>query len=103
MTLPPMALRMNISNRRRSFGLWIPLFIIVPLLLILVVVLLPLLLVMMVVAVLVLLGRGKGGQLLRLILLSLLVIPRFFALFWALRGFLVDVRNDSEHVHISFR
>ncbi len=104
MTLPPMVLKVSVQNRRkRGFTLWIPLFIVVPFLLVIFILLLPLLLVAAVLAVVVLVGRGRGGHLPRMTLLALLALPRFFAIFWALRGFLVDVRSKSEHVFFSIR
>jgi len=102
MILPPMFLKMNIQNRRkRGFSLWIPLFVVVPFLLILFILLLPLLLIAAVLGILALVVSGRGEQLPRLILLAILAVPHFFALFWALRGLLVDVRGKSENVYIS--
>lgn len=103
MTLPPMVLKVSVQNRRRGFTLWIPLFIVVPFLFIIFILLLPLLLVAAVLAVVVLVGRGRGGHLPRMTLLAMLALPRFFTLFWALRGFLIDVRSRSEHVCVSIR
>ena len=104
MMLPPMVLKVSVQNRRkRGFTLWIPLFIVLPFLLIIVILLLPLLLIAAVLGVLALVILGRGGRLPRTILLVLLALPHFFALFWALRGFLVDVRSKSEHVFVSIR
>ena len=104
MILPPMALKVNIQNRRkRGFSLWIPLFVVVPLLLILFILVLPLLLVAAVLGILALVVSGRGGQLPRLILLAIVAVPNFLAIFWALRGLLIDVRSKSENVYISVK
>lgn len=103
MILPPMVLKVDIEKRSgRGFTLWIPLFIFWPFLLVVFILELPFLLLAAVLALLTIVGSGRVGRLPRLILL-MLAVPRFFAIYWALRGLLIDVRNTSEHVHISVK
>ena len=102
MKLPPMVVKVSVRTRReRGFSLWIPLFIIVPFLLVLFILVLPLMLIAAVLAIVALVVSGQGGRLLKLVLLAMLAVPYFFGVFWALRGFLVDIRGKSEHVYIS--
>lgn len=92
MMWPPSVLRLRIHSRRRHFGLWLPLFLIWPLLVVLFLLLSPLVL-----AVAIILWRTNWGKLL------LLGGPRLFFLFCALRGLKADVKNCSEQVFVSFR
>ena len=92
MIWPPSVLRLRIHTSRRHFGLWLPLFLVWPLLLVLGLVLWPLLLI----GAIVLWHRGWGKTL-------LLGGPALFRLFCALRGLKVEVKQPSEKVLISFR
>jgi len=101
--MPPMVLRVRIHNQRRHFGLWVPLFPVVPLLILLALLLPILLLPFLLVAVAVFWYRGWGRRLLIAGPWLLLAGPRFVALFCALRGLEIDVQNPKEKVLISFR
>ena len=104
MILPPMVLKVDIQNgRKRGFTLWIPLFIFWPFLLVVFILVLPFLLLAAVLALLVIIGRGRVERLPRLIFLLMRTVPRFFAIYWALRGLLIDVRSGSGHVYISVK
>lgn len=92
MMWPPSILRLRIHNQRRHFGLWLPLFLIWPLLLVLGVVLLPLLLV----GAVIVWHKGWGKPL-------LFAGPALFWMLCALRGFEVDVKNRSDQVLISLQ
>jgi len=92
MIWPPSVLHLRIHNSRRHFGLWLPLFLVWPLLLVLGLVLWPLLLI----GAIVLWKRGWSKPL-------LLGGPAIFRLFCALRGLKVEVKQPSEQVLISFR
>jgi len=87
MIYPPSVLRVRIHNRRHHFGLWLPLFIIGPLLLVLWLVLLPLLLI----AAVALWYRGWGRPL-------LIGGPALFLLLCALRGLKIEVGQESGQV-----
>jgi hypothetical protein len=92
MMCPPSLLRLRIRNERHRFGLWLPLFLIWPLVLVLGLALWPLLLI----ASFVLWDRGWGKPL-------LLGGPALFELLCALRGLKVNIKQDSQQVLISLR
>ena len=92
MIFPPSVLRVAIKNESRGFSLWLPLFVIWPLLLLAALVLAPLVLALAI--VLWWTGWGK---------LMLYSGPMFFAVFCALRGLEIDIQNRDKHVHLSFR
>jgi hypothetical protein len=92
MMCPPSIMWVRIRNRRRRFGLWLPLFLIWPVVLVLGLVLLPLLLI----CAAVLWPTGWGRPL-------LLGGPVIFSLLCALRGLKVEVNQPSEQVLISFQ
>lgn len=90
MMFPPSILRLRIHNKQHKFGLWLPLFLLWPLLLVLGILLLPLLLI----AAVILSYRGWGIPL-------LLTGPAIFGLLCALRGLKVEIGQNSEQVFIS--
>jgi len=91
MWLPSM-LRLRIHNQRQHFGLWLPLFLIWPLVLILGLALWPQLLIGAIIF------WKKGWS--KLLLLG---GPAIFRFLCTLRGLKVDVKNPSEQVLIYFR
>ncbi len=92
MIWPPSVLRLRIHNQRRHFGLWLPLFLIWPLMLVIFLALSPLILVLAII----LWPSGMGKPI-------LLAGPVLFRIFCALRGFEVNVEQPSERVLISIR
>jgi len=92
MMCPPSILRVRIQNRRRRFGLWLPLFLIWPVIMVLGLVLLPLLLICAV-----FLWPFGWGRLL------LFGGPVIFSLLCALRGLKVEVNQSSGQVLVSFQ
>ena len=92
MMLPPSVLRIEIEKESRNFSLWLPLFAIWPFLLLAAVVLAPVVLVLAII----LWWTGWGKTL-------LYSGPIFFAMFCALRGLEIDVRDSDKYVHLSFR
>jgi len=92
MTLPPSVLRIRVINDKKRFSIWLPLFLVWPLVLAVALVLSPLIIVLSVV----LWHRGLGKTL-------LLSGPLFFALFSELRGLEIDVQNGPETVLVYFR
>lgn len=90
MKRPPMLMRLRFYDGDRGFGLWLPLFLLLPLVLVVLFILSPLILV----AVLVLWpsGWGKWGM------LSLLAA---FRVFCSMRGLKVDIQNRHQCVYIS--
>jgi hypothetical protein len=89
---PPlwMHLRFRDEMKDSHFGLWLPLFLLLPLLLILLIVLSPLVLI----ALLVLWPSGWSEWALRALWSS-------FVVFFSLRGLEVNVKNRDQHVYIS--
>jgi hypothetical protein len=92
MIWPPSVLHLRIHNSRRHFRLWLPLFLIWPLMLMIFLALSPLVLVLAVV----LWPSGMGKPL-------LFAGPVLFRVLCALRGLEVNVEQPSERVLISIR
>ena len=89
MKRPPMLMRVRIRGEDGNFGLWLPLFLLLPLALVVLLVLSPLILV----AVLVLWPSGWGKR-------ALLVLPTAFDVFCSMRGLRVDIENRDQCVYI---
>ncbi len=92
MIWPPSVLRLQLKDGSRDFGIWLPLFVIWPFLLLAALVLAPIVLALAVV----IWWTGWGRPM-------LYSGPIFFAMFCALRGLEIDVRDRNQHVHLSFR
>jgi hypothetical protein len=92
MKRPPFWVKFQVHSRKWRFSLWLPLFLILPLVAAFVLALLPFILI----AALVQRCRGRGKPL-------LLAGPAVVRIIWALRGLEMDVERRSERVCISFR
>ena len=90
MNRPPMLMRMRFYNADRKFGLWLPLFLLIPLALVVLIILSPLIFI----AILVLWPSGWGK-------LALLVLGASWGVFCSMRGLQVDIQNRNEWVYIS--
>ena len=90
MKRPPMLMHMKIRGEKRGFGLWLPLFLLLPLALVVLIILSPLILI----AVLVLWPSGWGKR-------ALLVLRSAFDLFCSMCGLRVDIQNSKQCVHVS--
>ncbi len=90
MKRPPMLMHMRIQGEERGFGLWLPLFLLLPLALVVLIILSPLILV----SVVVLWPSGWGKR-------ALLFTSAALELFCAMRGLKVDVRSGHQIVCIS--
>jgi len=90
MNRPPMLMHIKIQNKERNFGLWLPLFLLIPLALVILVILSPLILI----ALLILWPSGYGRW-------ALLCLKAAIVSFWAMRGLKVDVQGRNEVVYIS--
>jgi hypothetical protein len=86
----PMLMHVRIRNRENDFGLWLPLFLMAPLVLVILLALSPLILI----ALIVLTWMGWG----RMVWLG---IKLGFVTLWNLHGLKVDVQNPKETVFIS--
>jgi hypothetical protein len=90
MTRPPMLMHVKIQGEDRGFGLWLPLFLLLPLALVVFIILSPLILI----AVLVLWSSGWGKR-------ALLVLRAALEVFWTMRGLRVDIQGRHQCVYIS--
>jgi hypothetical protein len=103
MKRPPVLIRVHIRGKEKGFGLWLPLFLLLPLGLALVIAFSPLILIAIIV-----LRRGRqlsrmsgiAGACLRT-LRSPRSVKTVFDLFCSMPGLRVDVRNKNEQVYIS--
>jgi len=90
MKRPPMLMHMRIQGERRGFGLWLPLFLLLPLALVVFIILSPLILV----AAIILWPSGWGKR-------ALYTLRAALEVFWSMRGLKVDVRSGRQCVSIS--
>ncbi len=89
--IPPYLMKIKvIENGRKKVGLWLPVFLVWPLMLIFALILTPLLFM----ASLFLIWRRKFRALLK-------AIPRFYAVICAARGLDVEVESENENVYIT--
>jgi hypothetical protein len=89
MNRPPLLMHLRFYNRDRKFGLWLPLFLLMPLALVVLIILSPLILI----AVLILWPSGWGK-------LAMQVLGAAWGLFCSMRGLKVDVQSRNECVYI---
>ncbi len=90
MKRPPMLMHLRIKGKERGFGLWLPLFLLLPLALVVFIILSPSILI----AVLVLWPCGWGKR-------ALLVSRVASEIFCSMRGLRVDVQSGDQCVYIS--
>jgi hypothetical protein len=87
---PPMLMHIRIEKEDRDFGLWLPLFLLLPLALVVLIILSPLILI----ALFLLWPSGWARW-------ALKVLWAAIVSFCAIRGLEVDVQNGSQHVYVS--
>ena len=90
MKRPPMLMHLRIQRDERCFGLWLPLFLLLPLALVVFIILSPLILI----AVLVLWPSGWGKR-------ALLLLRVAFEVFCSMRGLRVNIQSSHKNVYIS--
>jgi len=90
MNRPPMLMHLKIIGENANFGLWLPLFLLIPLALAVLIILSPLILI----GVLALWPSGWGKK-------AVLALWAAIVSFCSLRGLKVDVQNRRESVYIS--
>ena len=90
MNRPPTWMHIRIQGNRKGFGLWLPLFLLLPLALVVLIILSPLILI----AVIVLWPSGKG-------IWALHVLRAAFRVFCSLRGLRIDIQSRHQSVYIS--
>ena len=90
MKRPPMLMHVKIRGEGRGFGLWLPLFLLLPLALAAFIILSPLILI----AILVFWPSGWRKR-------ALLIFRAAFEVFNSMRGLQVDVQSDHHCIYIS--
>ncbi len=90
MNMPPVLMHVKIKSINSSFGLWLPLFLLIPLALVVLIILSPLILIAIIV-----LWPSRWGR------LALHALPVSWGVFCAMRGLKVDIHNPRESVFIS--
>jgi hypothetical protein len=90
MKRPPVWMRLRIHNEDTRFGLWLPLFLLIPVIIVVFIILSPLILI----ATLILWPMGWGKP-------ALMIIPVAWSLYCSIRGLRVDVQGRRETVYIS--
>jgi len=86
MNRPPLLMHLRIHNEDTKFGIWLPLFLLIPVVLVVLIILSPLILI----AILVLWPTGWGKLAVRMLWAS-------WGLFCAIRGLKVDVQNPRSN------
>lgn len=90
MMLPPATMRLRIvEGGRKKIGLWLPIFLLWPLLLVVVLLAVPLYLVLLLVSPFV----PKANKVVK-------AIPAIYSVICALKGLTVDVKDENENVLI---
>ncbi len=90
MSRPPMWMHIKVQGEHRRFGLWLPLFLLLPLALVVLIILSPLILI----AVIILWPSGRGKW-------ALFVLRAAYQVFFSLRGLRIDVQGRHQSVYIS--
>ena len=90
MKRPPMLMHLRFKGEERGFGLWLPLFLMLPLALVVLTILSPLILI----AILVLWPSGWGKR-------ALLLLKAAFEVSCSMRGLRVDIQSSNQCVYIS--
>ena len=90
MKRPPMLMHMRIQGERRGFGLWLPLFLLLPLALVVFIILSPLILVATIV-----LWPSRWGK------TAMCSLRAALDVFWSMRGLSIDVHSGRQCVSIS--
>ena len=90
MKRPPILMHLRFQGEDRGFGLWLPLFLLLPLALVVFIILSPLILI----AIIVLWPSGWGKR-------ALLILRAAFDVFCSMHGLRVNVQNSKQCIHIS--
>ena len=103
MKRPPMLMRVQIRGKEREFGLWLPLFLLLPLVLVLLIILSP----VIVIAIIILRWGRRLDKLpaIARICVSILCSARrmraAFGVICSMSGLRIDVHNIGERVYVS--
>jgi hypothetical protein len=93
MNWPPMLMHVKIKNKETNFGLWLPLFLLLPLALVVLIILSPLI----IIGILVLCALGHG----RWVVWGFRCLWVAIVSSWALRGLKVDVQGHKGTVQVT--
>jgi hypothetical protein len=89
MTWPPMLMHVKIKNEEHNFGLWLPIFLLLPLALVVLIILSPI-----IILGLILFWDSWGTW-------TLKVLWAAVVSYWSVRGLEVNVQNGNQHVYVS--
>jgi len=90
MSWPPMLMHVKVKNKENDFGIWLPFFLLIPVLAAILIVLSPLIFILILVT-----WPGGWGR------WALNALWAAICSFWAMRGLEVDVENAKERVRVS--
>ncbi len=90
MTRPPLWMKIRIRNEEHKFGLWLPLFLLLPLAFVILIILSPLI----ILGLIIFWDSGWSEW-------ALKVLWAAIVSFWTMRGLEVDVRTGEQNVYIS--
>ena len=90
MIRPPLLMHMRFHKGEKQFGIWLPLFLLIPLALVVLIILSPLI----IIAIVVLWPSGWGKR-------ALLVLRVAIEIFVSIRGLTVDIQSRQQYVIIS--
>jgi hypothetical protein len=90
MSWPPMLMHIKVKNKDANFSIWLPLFLLLPVVFVILLALSPLILI----AIIILWETGWGKM-------AIFGLKAAFVALWYLRGLKVDVQGPKECVSIS--
>ena len=90
MKRPPILMHFRFQGKHRGFGLWLPLFLLLPLALVVLIILSPLILI----AILVLWPSGWGKR-------ALFVLRTALDLFHSMHGLKIDIQSNDQYILLS--
>ena len=90
MNWPPMLMRIHVKNEKSNFGLWLPIFLLLPLALVVLIILLPL----MILGMIIFWESGWPMWVLKVLWAAIVS-------FCSIRGLKVDVRSGNEYIYVS--
>jgi hypothetical protein len=93
MNWPPMLMHVEIKGKKHDFGLWLPLFLLLPLALVVMIIVSPFILI----AILILFATGQG----RWVWWGLRCVKVAILSLCSLRGLKLDIQKGDEYVFIS--
>lgn len=93
MKRPPVFMRLEVQGEKRGIRLWLPLFLLFPLVIVMLIILSPLILLLLI-GILIFWPNGWGKRV-------LLIFRAAFNIFLSLRGLKIDIKNGPKTIYIS--